>query len=104
MYKNTHTCLYYDNSQPINNESNDFDYFLVPDYLRTKLDLDLEAKQRELHAEAAKASPDFHVSIILGKATLMEGNVVFILIASLVQEGWASSVRLVYNYSISRKR
>lgn len=48
------------------------DYFLVPDYLRTKLDLDLEAKQRELYAEAAKSSPDLHVSIILGKAGLMK--------------------------------
>ena len=85
MCKDTHTLLYYNNSQPINNESIIEHYFPVPDYLRTKLDLDLEARQRELYAEATKPSPDLHVSIIiLGKDALMEGNVAFILMASLV--------------------
>lgn len=35
---------------------------LVPNYMRTKLELDLEAKQRDLHIEASKTSPDFTVS------------------------------------------
>jgi mediator of RNA polymerase II transcription subunit 8 len=32
---------------------------VVPDYLRTKLELDLEARQRDLHSAAAKPSPQF---------------------------------------------
>ena len=37
---------------------------LVPDYMRTKLELDLEAKQRDLHAVAASPPQGFEVHYI----------------------------------------
>ena len=37
-------------------------FHLVPDYLRTKLDLDLESRQKELYSEAGTTSSGLDVS------------------------------------------
>ena len=79
---------------------------LVPDYMRTKLELDLEAKQRDLHAVAASPPQGFEVHYIyieLLTKTLELKLLSYTLFTLHIQTMLAQFIKCLYSFSYKCK-